>query len=96
MIQDEGRHSKTGAGQRYGPVAGGRGSRQWALEYQVFSERFHDLAATLTKHSGDGWNLKAVEVISLNCPQGVKECALVVMERELSSKLRGSANNTRN
>ncbi|ERV73129.1 hypothetical protein Q041_06371 [Pseudomonas aeruginosa BWHPSA028] len=40
--------------------------------------------------------LKTVEVISLNCPQGVKECALVVMEREFSSKPGASANNTRN
>ncbi|RNF92778.1 hypothetical protein EFK07_05670 [Pseudomonas putida] len=78
------------------PLLAGGAQDNGGLEYQVFSERFHDLAATLTKHSGDGWNLKAVEVISLNCPQGVKECALVVMERELSSKLRGSANNTRN
>lgn len=78
------------------PLLAGGAQGNGGLEYQVFSERFHDLAATLTKHSGDGWNLKAVEVISLNCPQGVKECALVVMERELSSKPRASANNTRN
>lgn len=78
------------------PLLAGGAQDNGGLEYQVFSERFHDLAATLSKHSGDGWTLKTVEVISLNCPQGVKGCALVVMEREFSSKPGASANNTRN